>query len=391
MDKIKVLHLARPMDGGMRKHVLDLMDGLNPHLFSLYLIAPRSNYQANSTKQYTFHPMEITDKIGLRQDYQIIRALSKYLKNEGIEILHTHGVKAAFLGQIAAFLAGTPRVIHTFHNLIYDRPYPFWKKWIYIWANRFLHLRADGIIAVSFALKKQLIKVEKIPESKIKVIYNGLSPHRFMPLVDVKRKKKSLQLEDGKPVIGVVARLVPEKGVDLFLDCIDLIAKQRKGTQFLIIGDGPQRPLLEQKCRQLNLGQKLQMLGFRRDVAEILPILNVVVIPSRSEGLSITALEAMACRRPIVAFAAGALPELIHPCKTGILVPQNQIQELAQAVLFLLDNPKIAERLGKNACEFVQAHFSLEKMIRETELNYLEILKGKTKKEQEIRFDLVTD
>ena len=75
------------------------------------------------------------------------------------------------------------------------------------------------------------------------------------------------------------------------------------------------------------------MLGFQ-DVTEILPILNVVVIPSRSEGLSITALEAMACRRPIVAFATGALPELIFPCKTGILVAKEQIRELAQAILF---------------------------------------------------------
>ena len=124
MDKIKVLHLARPMEGGMKQHVMDLVQGLDPKTFSSYLIAPRSVCQINGSSQFTFHPLEITERIHLIRDYQIVRALIKYLRNEGIQILHAHGVKAAILGQIAAFCRYA-RVIHTFHNLVYDRPYPF--------------------------------------------------------------------------------------------------------------------------------------------------------------------------------------------------------------------------------------------------------------------------
>jgi len=151
-------------------------------------------------------------------------------------------------------------------------------------------------------------------------------------------------------------------------------------VQFLVVGDGPARLTLEQEAVSLGL-KKILFAGFRFDVPQLLPLINIFVIPSISEGLSIGALEAMAARRPIVASKVGGLPELLRHGKTGMLVPPNDPAALAKTIVTILERPFFAEILGLQARQDVEKRFSVNKMVYATQSVYEGMIKLKINKE----------
>ncbi|HBT20538.1 MAG TPA: hypothetical protein DEA47_04130 [Peptococcaceae bacterium] len=190
-------------------------------------------------------------------------------------------------------------------------------------------------------------------------------------------KKKELGLDPYAPVVGTAVRLIPSKGVSYFIEAAVEIKKRFPCTQFVVLGDGPERTKLERRAKSLSLYPNIKFLGYRRDFHGILPVINIFVMPSLMEGQSIAVLEAMAARRPVVAFAVGGIPEIISHNRTGILVPHVNSHSLARAVLELMENPYKAEKLGNNARDLIEEKFSQDTMVRKIEEIYLHCLKQK--------------
>lgn len=353
------------MSGGMKKHILQLLKGLNEERFFIHLLGPDNLVRELPHKSIRHFPIQLSEKPNpLVKGPQLVQ-LCQYLRRNRIKLLHCHGVQAAMMGRLAAWPAGTPAVVCTFHNLVYDRPYRPWLKKLYSLGNRFLNGKTDYLITVSMALKQQIMAQEGIPAGKIRVIYNGLERNLL-----TETTAGDLPPCVAQPLIGMIGRLVPEKGADLFLDAVPLILKEYPETKVWVIGDGPCLTQLRRQSRQLGLEAKVKFWGYVDNPLDLIRSMDVVVVPSRSEGLSIVTLEAMALAKPVVAFNAGALPEVVISGVTGLLVPPFSIQALAEAVVLLLRDDHLRTLMGNSGRLRVQEHFSAEKMIEETETVY---------------------
>ncbi|HHW07372.1 MAG TPA: glycosyltransferase family 4 protein [Clostridia bacterium] len=378
MAPVKVAILTRPVQGGMQKHVLQLLRHLDRDRFDIHCIGPSGLAQAVHGFAIPHLHLDINERLHPVGKAQEIGRLVSYLQEHQIQILHCHGVQASLVGRLAARLSRTPVVICTYHNLIYDRPYPAWQKHLIAMSNRLLNSNTYQFIAVSQALKRQLVEQERISPDQIEVIYNGLETEAFL---DERLLNRSLSTT-GKQVIGMMGRLVEEKGADLFLQCACFIKESKPEAEFWVAGDGPERGRLEQRAAELGLLPNMKFFGMHERPVQLLDALDVIVVPSRTEGFSIVTLEAMARAKPVVAFRVGALPELIIPGHTGILIPPYDTYRLSQAVIRLLDEPAYAAYLGFNGYLRAKQNFTVQNMIAQTEAVYQKALanleKGRT-------------
>ncbi len=200
--------------------------------------------------------------------------------------------------------------------------------------------------------------------AKVRIIPNGVDVEKFHPRWPVPALQEEFCLTTGSPVVGIVAALRPEKNHELFLQAAKKIHQALPATKFLVVGDGPKRKKLASLARELGLGEAVLFLGVRRDVAEVLSLVDVVLLSSHMEANPTSILEAMACEKPVVATQVGSVPETVLDGKTGYLVQPGDAYELAQRTLELLCHPDHAALLGRAGREHVIAHWSLERMVR---------------------------
>jgi len=369
----------RPAEGGMRTHVFALLKKLNKKIFRPMAALPKNMVVDRKvlTEEIEIYPVDFYAGPYLFSDLKAAAQLVKIIRRNKICLLHVHGARAGFVGRTAALLTGVPVVIYTVHNFIYKGDSPHWQKKACSLMERLYCRFTDMYITVSKALAEEVNRIDFIPEEKITTVYNGIDLNDFNVILDCMEKKKELGLDPYAPVVGTAGRLIPSKGISYFIEAAAEIKKKFPRTQFVVLGDGPERARLESRARALSLYPNIKFLGYRRDFHGILPVINIFVMPSLTEGQSIAVLEAMAARRPIVAFAVGGIPEIISHNRTGILVPHIDSLSLASAVIELMENPFKAEMLGNNARDLIEEKFSQDTMVRKIEEIYLHCLKQK--------------
>lgn len=215
---------------------------------------------------------------------------------------------------------------------------------------------ADQVITVSRD-QRRLLLARGVDRRRLHLVPPALSVERFgREITSPVRVRARFGLPLDGPVVTLVGRLTPQKGADLFLAAARQVHEAFPEAHFLVVGDGPQRLMLQLAARQLGIGDVVSFLGYQSDVASLLGASAVVVLPSRSEGLPVALLEAMAMGRPIVASAVGGIPELIRDGLTGLLVPAEDTAGLASAIVRLLSEPELAQRLGAAAQDHVRHH-----------------------------------
>ena len=227
-------------------------------------------------------------------------------------------------------------------------------------------------IAVSNALAEELARWG-ISREKITVIYNGVDPARFTGAAG---QRKFSGVEQGRVVVGTVARLVSQKGVDLFLQAAVRLAVRFPAMRFRVVGDGPERENLFRLALRLGLQNRMVFTGHCHDIATELALMDIFVLPSLSEGMGISLLEAFAAGCVVAAARVGGVPEVVEDGITGLLVPPADGAALAAAVTELVENPEYAARLVRAAHERVREKFSLKAMLVRTGAVYEDILAG---------------
>jgi glycosyltransferase involved in cell wall biosynthesis len=229
--------------------------------------------------------------------------------------------------------------------------------------KRWIGARADAILANSHAV------AEHLPFSgKVNVVHNGVDPHRFQPVENENRMRARFGIPADRPVVGMAGRLRPWKGVDRLIRAAAVIGSRNPGAQFLVVGgsafevrDGYAESL-PHLAAQLNIADKVFFTGQLEDVRPALAAMDVFVHPGDPEPFGLVNVEAMAMGKPVVAFAHGALPEIVLDQITGILVPPGDLDALVSAVLALLSSPEKAAQMGKAGRARVEAHFTARKM-----------------------------
>lgn len=322
---------------------------------------------------------------------RLTRELAALVKAEKPDIVHTHG---SLSGRLAARMRKIP-VVYTKHGQVRtpdrrgiasSQAGPF-TRLVNRVATRVL---ADRVIAVSDRVRKEL-EDSGIQPSMITVIPNGidLSPYRQKAKRTSKAKAADADAQGKRSfLIGTVARLSPEKGIDTLLDAAKIVVTSYPSARFVIAGTGPLERELAQKVRDLRLENCVRMAGFVDNVPGLFSGLDLYVLPSDTEGIPLALLEAMAAGLPVVATRVGGVPEVVVDGVTGFLVPPRQPKALAQAIVRLLVDPDLAKSMGASGRERAESMFDARVTAERTVQVYRDVLASKTKTKPRRRIPL---
>ena len=265
--------------------------------------------------------------------------LCRLIRDNDVDVVNTHLTTASWQGALAGKITGVPSVAVVHAT---DR-----KTW-------FQH--ADRLIAVSGGVKQSLIEQGIAPE-KIEVLYHGIDLSHYEIPLQTGQAKARLGLPADALTVGVVASLIPRKGHRFLLEALKNLEPTLGPIHALFAGEGELEAELRAQAAELGLAERVHFLGFRRDVAEIVCAMDVFVLPSLKEGLSIAVMEAMALEKPVVCSRIAGLPEVVHDGQTGILVPPGDAAALQNALAKLLPDAELRRALGQRARRFLEENF----------------------------------
>lgn len=364
---VRVMHVVYALrPGGMEHGVIKLVDGLvgSGVESSICSTAPADLDMRPSAGVPLF---ELSRRGG--NDLWLVAKLVRLLKRQRPDILHTHSWGTLCEGVAAARLAGVPVVVHGEHGTLETRARN-------VAVQRWVWGRVERVLSVSARLADRMAASVGFPRSRIQVIVNGVDTLRFSP-AGRGEARSALRLPPDAVVIGSVGRLVPVKNHMSFVDMLGRLRARGLPCVGLIAGDGPLREALAAHAAGLGLESSLRLVGHRTDIERVLAALDVFVLPSLSEGLSNTILEAMATALPVVATRVGGADELVADGVTGLLVPASDTAALASAVTRLLQDPEGRRQMGLAARHRAETHFSMARMVSGYREMYLELAGGR--------------
>ena len=286
-----------------------------------------------------------------RFDPSTIAALCGLIRSEHINVLHLEGFGAATFGRIAGFLTGKPAIIqlHDMHRCV---------PWYVRIADWCLAPFTAGAIAVSEGVAEACVKKLHIPRSRVIVIPNAIRAGWVQPVAagHLDLLRQSLGIPASARIVGSVAHLQAEKDVPSLIKAVSCLRASGRVCHVVVVGEGPDRPQVEEQIRQLGLADYVHLVGFQPNVRPYLSLMEVAVFSSVSEGCPNTLLEAMAMGRPVVATAARGIIELIRDGENGLLVPVGDAQAIARGIERLLDEPVFAARMAEQVKKDAEAY-----------------------------------
>lgn len=313
-----------------------------------------------------FHPTGGIDSVGGL--YQLLR-LSWFLRREEFEVVHAHDLWSNLLGVPAARMAGVPAIVSSRRDL---SNFDWYRGRRRRWLRRIQNL-SGAVLANAASIREALVAEDGFAPEKVRVIYNGIDIAKFQRNRSA-RERLFPGTSECKLVVLVGNMHTDVKGHPWLIECAPAILREFPEVRFVFVGDGERKVDFEQQVARLSLEGKVLFLGRRQDIPEILACCDIGVLPSRAEGMSNALLEYMAAQLPVIASRVGGNPELVKDGITGLLVPPENADALSDALLKLLRDPELARRLVLNGHEFVTQNFSLERLAREVDAMYSELL-----------------
>lgn len=301
-------------------------------------------------------------------DFWVIFKLIKFIKVNKIDIVSTALFPADVYGRISAKLAGVPVILSTRHRFEDSKQEKNYR--LFSWLDTLTMSFATNIIAVSEAVRNYVIRWHRINPTKVVTLYNGIDIEKYKSNKNGDCFLNKFNLDKNRLTIGFIGRLVEVKGLGYLLDAAAEIIKEKKGVQFLIVGDGPLKGMLQKKASDLGINKHIIFTGYQQNVHEILGVIDILVISSLSEALPTVILEAMASGKPVIATNVGGISELVVNGENGILVPPRDIRALVEAIAELSESSDKRRIMGENGRQIVTKQFSIEKMIRDYEEFY---------------------
>ena len=366
-NSYKILHIIGGGEvGGAEQHVLSLIRGVDRTRFDLHLVClaqgPFSDLAINNNIPTKTFPMRFP------LDLTPLPALVRWIRQQEIHLIHTHGSRANLLGRLGAKWLKIPTLTTVHSSLAHDYLSP-WSARIALGLDRLTLPLTSGIITVSEYLAKE---VALRGGRNLETIYNGQAPIFFVDPTSARHQfREQWGISADALVIGTIGRLHPTKGqITLIKAATELRLKFPK-LHLLIIGEGPLRPNLELELKRNAI--PYTMTGFLPLAYHALPAMDLFVLPSVSEGMGLVLLEALQAGVPIVASAVGGIPEVIRAGKDGLLFPQGDISKFTKACTSFLENPTLAKSLVKSGQERWPT-FSIDSMVRETEQVYTRLI-----------------
>ena len=362
--RIRVVEiLATGTNGGAQEHLFSLLTRMDHSRYDVSVVSLSPGSAARKLQRAGFRVLVLDEP----DDAIAVGALAAHLVEVGPDVVHNHMYRAEMVGTRAALALSEigrpkPLVVSTVHSSrirsIEDRD-----------ALRRLTAHMDRLIAVSQAICRKIADEGRdiVPVS---LIYNGVDLQRYDHQEPCCTLRDDYGMESGSQIVGVVARLEPEKGHPTLLEAWPAVLRAVPDAYLLVVGEGSQRAALEELARSLRIAHRVVFTGRRDDVPAVTAALDVAVLPSYREAQGLSVLEAMALSRPIVASNVGGIPEMITDGETGLLVPSHDAAALAAAISRLLVDHPFADMIGRAGHDLVNERFCVERMVADTEAIY---------------------
>lgn len=361
-DKIKIIFLLGPAKGGIKTYLLSLLTGIDRHKFELYAaLPPEINYQFSHLKIKLF-PLNLNSKIGI---IKTIITLIIFIRREKIKVVHSQGFRTSILAYFISKLVKV-KTVSTVHTFLFS---PLWEQKRIMTYKLFTRFFLNGLnkqIAICDAIFQELLDMG-VKKDKIITIYNGIPLSKLENHSSFPEEKIKQNYAGSDFIVGCISRFAPQKGVEYFILSIPEILSKHSSIKFLLVGEGPTEEKIMYLISSKGLKENIKILPFQPKIDDILKAIDILVVPSLSEGLPYLILEAMAKGKVVVATSVGGIPEIIKHKENGYLVPSCDPQSISSAVIYLFENKTERECLSSCGKKTVEKYFTEDKMIKETE------------------------
>ncbi len=293
------------------------------------------------------------------------------IKNENVQLVHAHGTRATSNSFYAAKRAKIP-IIYTVHAWSF---HPCLRPFVYkarVRSEKFLTEKVNETICVSYVNQEEGRQLFKLRNSR--VIQNGIDTEKFDHQKDYGDIKNELGISPDKFLVGYIVRMTEQKDPLTLLKAIKIVKEKNNNINFMLVGDGELKPMMESYVEENSLGDTVFFENFRTDIPRVLSNLDAYVLPSLWEGLPIGLLEAMAMQKKVIVSDAEANKELINNGVNGFVFQRENEEELAEAILKMYENPSNANKMAQRAKQLIDEKYALGNMVNRIEDTYFEIL-----------------
>ena len=389
-ERIRVLRvIARLNMGGPALHVAYLTEGLAPKGYDTTLVAGTVSigeqsmaYVAEGLGVQVVTIPHLHREISPIQDLLATFRLARMMRETRPTILHTHTAKAGAVGRTAALIAGRGRpaiVVHTFHGHVL-RGY-FGRFWTFVFRmlERILARTTDALVAVSPEVRDELVALKVAPASKFHVIRLGIELESRLAEPEEARAetRRVMGVRDNRFLVGWTGRMTGVKRTDVVLEGFALLRRSGVRATLCMVGDGPDRPKIEELASELGIVRDVLFTGYQEDVGPFFAAFDAFVLPSANEGTPVTAIEALAAGRPVVATRVGGVPDVVRDGEDGILIDPGSPEQLADALARLAGDPELRARMGDSGRSRMIGRYAVSRLVDDVDALYRELLARK--------------
>lgn len=357
IKQLSILHLDTTMGWrGGQQQLIYLHNGLLDQKIKSGLACPENSKLASHFKAKE----SPTFLIKSRRHYNINSAIkiAKYMHENKYNYLHAHSSHALTLALLVKLLL--PNIF-----LIAARRVDFSIKKPVIGSFKYNNHLVNKIICISHAIKK-VMENDGVAKTKLVTVHSGIDIQRFSKVsANTAEFRKKLAIAKNNVIVGTIAALAGHKDYHTLLHTARQVLNRSDNITFIALGDGPEQDEISDLHKELKLGNRFRLLGFRDDIAGFLHLFDIFILTSKMEGMGTTLLDAQSAGLPIVATKAGGIVEVVRNGENGLLANVGDVQDLTEKVLHLAANAKLRQKLGENGQDFVK-EFDYRKTVRET-------------------------
>lgn len=367
----RVFHcITRLLKGGAEAKTIETVLGLDGYDFTVGYGASADRRQVDSlrnsgitVKQFPWmrHYNPVTT-------LPAVLSLTKYLREERYDIVHTHSTEAGIIGRFAAALSGTPHIVHTVHGIPFTEDRHSVVNRFVLECERLAAKLTDRIVTNADSIARDYVDRQIGSPDQYTTIYSGVTIDSF------RDADPATDLPGSRPRVVMVGRLVEGKGFDVMLDAIESL--HAEDVTVCLVGEGPLYSSLSTEVTERGLTDDVFLTGYRDDVPRVLAASDILVLPSFREGTPRVITEAMASTLPVIATTVAGIPEQVEDGESGFLVSPGDADELARRLDELLANAELRKRMGRNGFERVEP-FSIEAMLDDIDTLYSGLLTGR--------------
>ena len=374
MNKIKVAVIITKLElGGAQKVAISICEKIDKTKFEPFLICGCGGILDEETKNKirVIFVKDLVREINPIKDLKALYSIYKILKQEKPDIVHTHSSKAGIVGRFAAKMCGIKNIIHTIHGFSFNDTQRNIKKNLFIFLEKLGAKISKYLIPVSVENTTKGLQNNIGKKEQYHYIRLGVDIENFKNFKDTPTLKKELDIDEKDFLVTTIGPFKPQKNLPDFIKTANEISKNNKNFKFVIVGDGALRNEFEKLITDYNISQNIFLIGWRRDISNILHSSDFFVMTSLWEGLPISTIEALSCGLVPIVNDVDGQREIIKDGYNGFLIKPHDIKAIEEKILLLAKNSELKNKMSENARESIDYTFSTDHMIKQHEQLYL--------------------